>query len=223
LIGIIFDEVGNPERKYIGEESMEDRITAEDKSKIEDGIRQRYAKAAQSPEGRFRFPTGKVALAKLGYDPVLLKSLPDEVLDFFCGVGNPFVLDRINQGDVVLDVGCGAGVDTLIAATIVGQEGKAVGLDFVSEMVQRAKENLRVTKLHNVSFELGSGENLPFGSQTFDYVISNGVFNLIPDKINALREAFRVLKHGGKFMIADQSLSGQLPWSPAEMVQTWAK
>ena len=133
----------------------------------------------------------------MGYDQSILRILPDEVLAFYCGVGQPFILDQIKPGESVLDVGCGTGVDTIIAAIMVGPQGKTVGIDFVPEMVQRAKQNLQITQLHNVSFELGSGENLPFASESFDCVISNGAYNLIPDKTKALQEAFRVLKRAG--------------------------
>ncbi len=202
---------------------MKNGFTGEDRKKIEEGIRQRYAKAAQSPEGHFRFPTGKAGLEALGYDQSVLRSLPDEVLASYCGVGQPFVLDQIKPGESVLDIGCGAGVDTIIAAIMVGPQGKTIGIDFVPEMVQRAKQNLQITQLQNVSFELGSGEKLPFANESFDCVISNGTYNLIPDKAKALQEAFRVLKRAGKFMIADQVLSGGLPSSPMAMVETWAK
>src|SRR5208337_841083 len=202
---------------------MKNGFTDEDRKKIGEGIRQRYAKAAQSPEGHFRFPTGKAGLKSLAYDQRVLEILPDEVLASYCGVGQPFILDRIKPGESVLDIGCGAGVDTIIAAIMVGPQGKTVGIDFVPEMVQRAKQNLQITQLHNVSFELGSGEDLPFASEGFDSVISNGAYNLIPDKAKALQEAFRVLKHAGRFMIADQVLSGGLPSCPTEMVETWAK
>ena len=186
---------------------MKNGFTDEDRKKIGEGIRQRYAKAAQSPEGQFRFPTGKAGLEALGYDRNILGILPDEVLTSYCGVGQPFILDRIKAGESVLDIGCGAGVDTIVAAIMAGPQGEAVGIDFVPEMVQRAKQNLRITQLRNVSFELGSGEALPFAGESFDCVISNGAYNLIPDKAKALQEAFRVLKRGGKFIIADQVLS----------------
>jgi SAM-dependent methyltransferase len=201
---------------------MKSGLTKEDRNKIEESIRQRYAAAAQSPEGHFRFPTGRAGLEALAYDRSILNIVSDEILSSYCGVGQPFVLDRIKQGESVLDIGCGAGVDTIIAAIMVGPQGEAVGIDLVPEMVQRAKQNLQRTQLQNVLFELGSGENLSFPSESFDSVISNGVFNLIPDKSKALKEAFRVLKHPGKFMIADQVLSESLPFSPADIVETWA-
>ncbi len=202
---------------------MKSGFTDDDRKKIEDGIRQRYARAAQSPEGHFRYPTGKAGLEALGYDQSILRILPDEVLASYCGVGQPFILDQIKPGESVLDIGCGAGVDTIIAAIMVGPQGKTIGIDFVPEMVQRARQNLQITQLRNVCFELGSGEALPFASESFDCVISNGAYNLIPDKAKALQEAFRVLKRAGRLMIADQVLSGGLPSNPMEMVETWAK
>ncbi|MFZ0929970.1 MAG: methyltransferase domain-containing protein, partial [Syntrophobacteraceae bacterium] len=108
-------------------------------------------------------------------------------------------------------------------AIMVGPQGKTIGIDFVPEMVQRAKQNLQLAQLQNVSFELGSAENLPFASEGFDCVISNGAYNLIPDKSKALQEALRVLKRAGKFMIADQVLSEEFPSGPMERVETWAK
>ena len=202
---------------------MKNGFTDEDRKKIGEGIRQRYAKAAQNPEGHFRFPTGKAGLEALGYDQNVLRILSDEVLASYCGVGQPFILDQIKPGESVLDIGCGAGVDTIIAAIMVGPQGKTIGLDFVPEMVQRAKQNLQITKLQNVSFELGSGEELPFANESFDCVIYNGAYNIIPDKSKALQEALRVLKSAGKLMIADQVLSGGFPSSPMEMVAMWAK
>ncbi len=204
--------------------AMNGVFTQETIKKIEEGIRQRYAAAAKSPEGRFRFPTGKAGLEALGYDRGILATLPDEVLASYCGVGQPFALARIEQGESVLDVGCGAGVDTIIAAVMTGPHGKATGIDFVPEMIERAKQNLEETKLDNVAFAQGSGENLPFPNESFDCVISNGAFNLIPDKAKAMREAFRVLKHNGKIMIADQVLEKSPPFSsPADIVATWAR
>ena len=202
---------------------MKNGFTDEDRKKIGEGIRQRYAKAAQSPEGHFRFPTGKAGLEALGYDRSVLRILPDQVLASYCGVGQPFILDQVKPGESVLDIGCGAGVDTIIAAIMVGPQGKTVGIDLVPDMVKRAKQNLQLTRLQNVSFELASGEALPFASERFDCVISNGAFNLIPDKAKALQEAFRVLKRGGKFMVADQVLKEGLPFCPAAMVETWAR
>lgn len=119
-------------------------FTVEEKERITEGIRQKYAKVAASPEGNFRYPVGRAGLEGQRYDPEIIKSLPDDVADSFCGVGNPFLLGEIHEGDHVLDIGCGAGVDTLIAAMMTGSAGKAVGIDLVRKVALSAR-----TPFHN--------------------------------------------------------------------------
>ena len=200
---------------------MEPVLTLEDKQKIEKGIREKYAKVATSPQGLFKYPTGKAGLETLGYDPEILKSLPESVLDSFCGVGNPFSLGPVDRGETVLDIGSGGGLDSLVAARMVGAGGKVVGLDLSPEMVARAYENLKQTDLTNVAFQEFSGEDLPFPDGSFDVVISNGVFNLIPAKGRMLKEACRVLKPNGRLLIADQILSGALTKGSQERIDSW--
>jgi arsenite methyltransferase len=189
---------------------------------IEEGIWKRYSRAAHQTEGLFRYPTGLRGLRNLKYDESLLNLFPESVLDCFCGVGNPFSTGEIKPGESVLDVGCGCGVDTLVAASMVGPEGRAVGIDLTSEMVERATENLSHTHLTNAHFQEGSAEDLPFPDPSFDVVISSGAFNLVPDKLKALREVFRVLKPTGRFMIADQVLTGPLPDDAEGRIKCWA-
>jgi arsenite methyltransferase len=184
------------------------QITLDDLKKIEAGIRDKYIKVAESPEGLFKYPTGRAGMEALKYDPEWIGALPPAVVSSYCGVGNPFSLGPINKGDGVLDIGCGAGVDTLIAAMLTGPTGKAVGIDIVPEMLQRAKSNLAMTDLKNVDFKHVSGEYLPFEDAAFDVVISNGVINLIPDKAALLKEVSRVLKPAGLLMLADQVAVG---------------
>jgi SAM-dependent methyltransferase len=200
---------------------MEPVLTQEDKTKIEAGIREKYAKVAASPQGLFKYPTGKAGLEALGYDPEILKTLPENILDSFCGVGNPFSLGPVDRGETVLDIGSGGGLDSLVAARMVGAGGKVVGLDLSPEMVARAYENLKQTDLTNVAFQEFSGEDLPFPDGSFDVVISNGVFNLIPAKGRMLKEACRVLKPNGRLLIADQVLSGALTKGPQERIDSW--
>ena len=176
---------------------------------------------AAGPQGLFKYPTGKAGLEALGYDPEILKTLPESVLDSFCGVGNPFSLGPVDRGETVLDIGSGGGLDSLVAARMVGAGGKVVGLDLSPEMVARAYENLKQTDLTNVAFQEFSGEDLPFPDGSFDVVISNGVFNLIPAKGRMLKEACRVLKPNGRLLIADQILSGALTKSPQERIDSW--
>jgi arsenite methyltransferase len=189
---------------------MNFQITIDDLKKIEAGIHEKYISVAKSPEGHFKYPTGKKAFEALNYDKNLIDELPAAVASCYCGVGNPFSLGNINEGEQILDIGCGAGVDTILAAIIVGSKGSVIGVDIVPEMIARAQSNLKMMYLDNVKFQKGSGENLPFSDEIFDVVISNGVINLMPDKEAALSEIIRVLKPGGRLMVADQVAAGSV-------------
>ena len=189
---------------------MSSQLSAQDREQINAGIRKKYNKVAKSPEGHFKYPTGRDGLKGLHYNDKLIANLPDAVADSFCGVGNPFPLGKISQGEQILDIGCGAGVDTILAALIVGPKGSVVGVEIVPEMIARAESNLQMMELDNVNFQKTSGEDLPFSDDTFDVVISNGVINLIPDKEAALSEMIRVLKPAGRLMVADQVAAGSV-------------
>jgi arsenite methyltransferase len=202
---------------------METKFNSDERKRIREGIDEKYKRVAISPEGKFSYPTGRAGLEGQKYDPGILKTLPEDALASYCGVGNAFSLGPINGGETVLDIGCGAGLDTLIAAMMVGPEGKVVGIDLTPEMLKQARINLKKTSLKNVSFEEGSAEELPFPEKTFDVAISNGCFNLIPDKMKALREVFRVLKSSGRFLLADQILMGDRPASTESMVENWGR
>ncbi|MDR3603230.1 MAG: methyltransferase domain-containing protein [Syntrophaceae bacterium] len=197
-------------------------FTAQDKKKIEEGIRGKYSKVAVNPEGLFSYPTGRAGLEALKYDTGILQGLPESALESFCGVGNPFSIGEIREGESVLDIGSGGGVDTMVAAIMVGPTGRVVGVEMSSEMVERARQNLGMTNLKNISFLESSAENLPLPDKDFDVVISSGVFNLIPDKLKALKEVFRVMKSGGRLMMADQVLTGHLSGDVKTRVDTWA-
>jgi arsenite methyltransferase len=202
---------------------MKNGLTAVDRRKIQEGIREKYAKVALLPEGYFRYPTGKVALEKLKYDSELINVFPSEVVRSYCGVGNPFQLGPVHTGEHILDIGCGGGMDALVAAMMVGSTGKVIGVDVVYEMLARARENLRRTSLNNVIFQESSAEALPFPDEFFDLVISNGAFNLIPDKNKALKEVWRALKSSGRLMIADEILTGLLPEEKEARIEKWAQ
>jgi SAM-dependent methyltransferase len=188
---------------------------------IQKGIRDKFSKVAVSPEGLFKYPTGKEGLEKLEYDKDLLEKLPDDVISSYCGVGNPFSLGEIHQGERVLDVGCGAGVDSIIAGLMVGPNGYIDGVDIVPEIIGRAENNLSLTNLKNVRFHTITGEKLPFGDSVFDVIISNGVINLIPDKETSLREIFRVLKPEGRLMLADQVAVGSIKTDMKARLANW--
>jgi arsenite methyltransferase len=192
-----------------------------DKENITKSILEKYAKASVSMEGSFRYPTGTQALRMLGYEKTILSLLPESVQASYCGVGNPFSLGAIYPGMAVIDIGSGAGVDTLVAALMVGAEGKAVGIDMTPEMIECANKNLNQMKLRNVSFYQASAEQLDFPPEGFDVAISNGVLNLVVNKERALAEIYKVLKPGGRFMLADQVLAGEPPQSIKGMVASW--
>lgn len=189
---------------------MSSQLSAQDREQINTGIQEKYKKVAITPEGHFKYPTGRDGLKGLHYNDKLIANLPDAVADSFCGVGNPFSLGKISQGEQILDIGCGAGVDTILAALSVGPKGSVVGVDIVPEIIARAQDNLQMVDLNNVNFKKTSGENLPFANDTFDVVISNGVINLIPDKEAAISEIIRVLKPAGRLMVADQIMIGSV-------------
>jgi arsenite methyltransferase len=202
---------------------MAEALTPEERQRIAEGIRGKYVRVAVSPEGLFRYPTGRAGLEALHYDPRLTLALPDEVAAAYCGVGNPFALGPVQAGDAILDIGCGAGVDTIIAARLAGPTGSATGIDLVPEMLARARENARLAGAANVEFREGSAEALPFPGNSFEVVISNGVFNLVVNKAKALGEVYRVLKPGGRFMLADQILAGELPKETRARIENWAR
>jgi SAM-dependent methyltransferase len=202
---------------------MEIQFTSKDKSKIQKAIRKKYKKVAKNPDGLFKYPTGRAGLEALQYDHEFILELPESVAASFCGVGNPFKLGPVNEGEAVLDIGCGAGVDIFLAAMMSGHSGTAVGIDVIPNMLERARTNLSLTELKNISFHEASAENLPFPDAEFDVVMSNGALNLVPDKPQALAEIFRVLKPEGRVMIADQILIGELPKEKKQILKNWSQ
>jgi SAM-dependent methyltransferase len=200
---------------------MDIKISQTDREKIETGIREKYAQVANSPKGQFEYPTGKNGLEVLGYDKILVNALPTAVASSYCGVGNPFALGKIKPGEQILDIGCGAGVDTILAAILAGGKGSVIGVDIVTEMIERAECNLALMDLENVKLQKASGESLPFAEDTFDVVISNGVINLIPDKEAAMSEVIRVLKPAGRLMMADQIAADRIKNDIKERIANW--
>lgn len=202
---------------------MQAFFTDKDRKKIRKGIAKKYKKVAESPRGLFQYPTGWAGLEALRYNSELINALPEAAADSYCGVGNPFVLGPVNAGEAVLDIGCGSGVDAILAAMMIGSGGKVVGIDVIPEMLQRAWENLSLADLRNITFEEMSVEAMSFRDEEFDVVISNGAFNLVPDKSKALSEVFRVLRPGGRLMVADQVLIGELPKEMKQIIKSWSQ
>ena len=163
----------------------------------------RFRKVAIAPDQERKFPVGPESAKKLGYDLCEVDALPSAVTESFCGVGNPFLLGQPLPDHRVLDLGCGAGFDTLLAAQMVGPNGKVIGVDMTPQMIVKARNNAEILGLANVELVLGAIEHLPLPDASVDLVISNGVFNLCPDKPRVLGEVFRVLKPGGRLQMAD--------------------
>ncbi len=199
-------------------------ISEEDRKKIRAALERRYRRVARTPEGSFAYPTGEAGLLKLGYHlvPGGLHRLPPEVRSSFCGVGNPFRLGLVAPTWVVLDVGCGGGVDTLLAALATGEGGEALGVEPSPEMRRRAEENRCLAGVENARFFDGDAEHLPVPAGSVDLVISNGVFNLVPDKARGLREVYRVLRPGGELWMGDQILAEGATVDPESRVALWA-
>jgi SAM-dependent methyltransferase len=163
-----------------------------------------YSRVAAAPEGAFHFHRGpQYASARLGYDAAELAALPADVTASFAGVGNPHGIENVPEGAAVLDVGCGAGTDLLLAARRVGPRGRAIGVDMTEAMRRRATAGAEACGLTHVDVRAGDATSLPVEDQSIDVVISNGVLNLVPDKPRALAEIARVLKPGGRAQIAD--------------------
>jgi SAM-dependent methyltransferase len=166
-------------------------------------VKERFARVARSPGQEKKFPVGPESARKLGYDPTEIDTLPPPMTESFCGVGNPLGLGEVRPGQTVLDLGSGAGLDSLLAARRLGPTGKVLGLDLCPQMVEKARRNADLLGLHNVQFLRGEIEKLPLPDASVDVAISNGVFNLCPDKPAVLAEAFRVLRPRGRLQMAD--------------------
>jgi arsenite methyltransferase len=192
-----------------------------DREQLREHVRVKYRNVAVDPGGSFHFHTGRKAAAQLGYPADLVDSLPDHAVESFAGVGNPFVLRPLPAGERVVDVGCGGGFDTFIAATQVGPEGRVIGVDMTEEMLQRSRAAAAALGLDQVEIRDGYLEDLPVEDGWADTVISNGVINLCPDKQEAFAEIYRALRPGGWLQFADIANGNRVPAEAMRDIDLW--
>jgi arsenite methyltransferase len=192
-----------------------------DTDQLRSAIQEEYAEVAACPMKGFHFHTGRFLAARLGYPAARVDPLPDSVVESFAGVGNPFSWGDLNLGETAVDLGSGAGFDALLAAQMVGPNGRVIGVDMTPAMLEKARHNAELLGLANVEFREGYLEALPIDDASADVVISNGVVNLCPDKAPALAEAFRVLKPGGQMQISDIVVAIPVPEDAKTDIALW--
>jgi arsenite methyltransferase len=193
-----------------------------DRDALHHEIRVKYQEVARHPDGTFHFFTGRRAAEQCGYPPEALTGLPDRVVEAFAGVANPFHWGMPQSGEKVVDIGSGAGLDSIIAARSVGPDGEVVGVDMTAEMLERSRSSAREMGLHpRLEFRQGFAEQLPLPDGWADLVISNGVFNLVPDKQAAFREVMRVLRPGGRLQAGDICVERPVPESAKRDIDLW--
>jgi arsenite methyltransferase len=188
---------------------------------LREAIQEEYAEVAANPHKGFHFHTGRALARILEYADEWLIGIPESSIESFAGTGNPFRLGELRPGERVVDVGCGAGIDSLIAAKKVGPEGRVIGVDMTPSMLEKARRAAEETRLANVEFREGYAEALPVDDGWADVVISNGVLNLMPDKAAASEEMSRVLKPDGRLQIGDILVQKAVSESAKRKIDLW--
>lgn len=188
---------------------------------LREEVRKKYREVAASPEAEFHFHTGRAHALRMGYPESPLDQLPENATEAFAGVANPFYWGLPREGENVVDLGSGAGMDSFIAALSVGPGGRVIGVDMTTEMVDRAGKLARQLDLDNVEFRQGFIEKLPIEDEWADIVISNGVINLCPDKLGVYKEVYRILRPGGRMTIADICVEKPVPEGALKDIDLW--
>ncbi|MEO7803903.1 MAG: methyltransferase domain-containing protein [Actinomycetota bacterium] len=184
-------------------------------------IQSKYKEVVEHPDATFHFHTGLDATTKVGYKKEWLEGIPKQTIASFAGVANPFHWGLPLPGEHVVDIGSGAGLDSMIAAHAVGPNGRVVGVDMTPEMLDRSRASAKEALLDNIDFLEGFAERLPVAEGWADVVISNGVLNLVPDKVTAYKQIFRALKPGGRIQIADICVDRPIPESALHDIDLW--
>ncbi|MEX1253282.1 MAG: methyltransferase domain-containing protein [Dehalococcoidia bacterium] len=217
-------EEGAGAGRRVGGSQMVGRVVpaALDREELRCQIQAKYTDVADEPEKGFHFHTGRPLAAMLGYDSESIDWLPRDTVDSFAGTGNPFSMGRLGEGETVLDIGCGAGFDSLLAAKQVGLTGRVIAVDMTPAMLEKTRAGARALGLSNLDVREGYAEALPADDASVDAVISNGVINLCPDKTAVMNEVHRVLKPGGRFLIADIVVHKEVPQDARDDIDLWS-
>ena len=192
-----------------------------DREQLRSEVRKEYEEVARHPQRGFHFHTGRHLAAIVGYREEWLDGIPEEVVSRFAGTGNPFSVGDIAAGEKVVDLGCGAGIDSFIAARRTGPGGAVLGIDMTADMLQVARRASERAELEHLEFRHGYLEDIPVEDGWADVIISNGVVNLCPDKIEAFAEMSRVLRPGGRLQIADILVSRPVSESAKQRIDLW--
>jgi len=188
---------------------------------LREAIREEYAEVASDPQKGFHFHTGRPLACILEYADEWLEGIPETSIESFAGTGNPFSLGLPRPGEKVLDLGSGAGMDSLIAARMVGPDGRVIGVDMTPAMLEKSRQAAEQAGLSNVEFREGYAEDLPVEDGWADVVISNGVLNLMPDKAAALEEMDRALRPGGRLQMGDILVQRAVPEGAKRKIDLW--
>ena len=186
-------------------------LIAMSSEEIKEAVKEKYSRVAKEPCGSFNFPVGKAFAIDVGYPKDILDELPQTLTESFTGANNPQPFIELKEGETVLDLGCGAGLDLYFYAKSTGSSGKVYGLDISPDMIEKAKNNMDLAGINNVELVCGSSDRLPFKDDFFNVVASNGIYNLSPDKETVLKEVYRVLKPGGRTVFCEIVLKDKLP------------
>jgi arsenite methyltransferase len=192
-----------------------------DPDALREQVRGKYRDVALDPGASFHFHTGRALASRLGYETSEVDALPDQAVESFAGVANPFSLRRLSSGEKVVDVGSGGGFDSFVAAAQVGPDGQVIGVDMTAEMLTKSRQTARALGLGHVQFRDGLAEALPVEDAWADVVISNGVINLCADKQTVFAEIFRVLRPGGRLQFADIANGRPVPAEAMRDIDLW--